>query len=131
MQNSGGFAHCAVSALAAPPSTRILGEQKFRAYAEQWMRDRVLKARSAELYDGLLSNHLLPTFGELSVSDIDEAAVRRWAERPTERVDSPPSGNRAIANSRSLGITPSSFPNVGMSCPVRGLLHCLSHLFEH
>jgi integrase len=61
-----------------------LGEQKFREYAAQWMRDRVLKGRTAELYEGLLRNHLLPTFGELSVSDIDEAAVRRWRK---ERLD--------------------------------------------
>jgi len=57
------------------------GEQKFREYAEQWMRDRVLRAPPAELYDGLLRNHLLPTFGEMSVSDIDEAAGASLAQR--------------------------------------------------
>jgi hypothetical protein len=41
------------------------------------MRDRVLKSRTVELYDGLLANHLYPTFGDLSMNDIDEAAVRR------------------------------------------------------
>jgi integrase len=55
-----------------------LGEQKFRQYAEGWMRDRVLKRRTAELYAGLLANHLYPTFGGLSLCDIDVAAVRRW-----------------------------------------------------
>ncbi|MGD0705739.1 MAG: tyrosine-type recombinase/integrase [Trebonia sp.] len=55
-----------------------LGEQKFRAYAEQWMRDRVLKPRTAELYNGLLANHLYPTFGDLGLSDVDETTIRRW-----------------------------------------------------
>ena len=30
------------------------------------MRDRVLKPRTAELYNGLLANHLYPTFGDLA-----------------------------------------------------------------
>jgi integrase len=55
-----------------------LGQQTFREYAEQWMRDRVLKPRTVELYDGLLANHLFPTFGGLGLVDIDEATVRRW-----------------------------------------------------
>ena len=55
-----------------------LGKQKFQEYAEAWMRDRVLKPRTVEFYTGLLKNHLYPTFAEVSLSDIDEAAVRRW-----------------------------------------------------
>ena len=50
----------------------------FGDYAEQWLGDRVLKVRTEELYRGLLRNHLLPTFGNVSIGDIDEAAVRRW-----------------------------------------------------
>lgn len=50
----------------------------FRDYAADWLRDRVLKIRTHELYDGLLRNHLLPTFGAVSLGAIDEAAVRRW-----------------------------------------------------
>lgn len=55
-----------------------LGAQKFEEYAEAWMRDRVLKSTTVELYTGLLKNHLYPTFGKVSLSEIDEAAVRRW-----------------------------------------------------
>ena len=58
-----------------------LGEQRFREYAGQWMRDRVLKPRTAELYDGLLANHLHPTFGGLGLSDVDEATIRRCGRR--------------------------------------------------
>lgn len=55
-----------------------LGQQKFRDYAEAWMRDRVLKSRTVELYADLLANHLYPTFGALGLNEIDVAAVRRW-----------------------------------------------------
>src|ERR1700761_7542434 len=37
-----------------------LGKRPFCEYADQWMRDRVLKPRTAELYHGLLVNHLYP-----------------------------------------------------------------------
>ncbi len=50
----------------------------FADYAEQWIDDRILKARTQELYRGLLRNHLLPTFGHLNIADISEAAIRRW-----------------------------------------------------
>ena len=48
------------------------------------MRDRVLKVRTEELYRGLLRNHLLPTFGDLGMGDIDEGAVRRWRKERLE-----------------------------------------------
>ena len=61
-----------------------LGAQAFREYAGHWMRDRVLKARTAELYDGLLTNHLFPAFGDLGMADIDEVTVRRWRKERLE-----------------------------------------------
>src|SRR5579871_402826 len=61
-----------------------LVKRKFHEYAEQWTRDRVLKVRTEELYHGLLRNHLLPTFGELGMGDIDEGAVRRWRKERLE-----------------------------------------------
>lgn len=39
------------------------GKVPFDAYAESWINDHVLKPRTAELYRGLLKNHLVPTFG--------------------------------------------------------------------
>jgi hypothetical protein len=54
------------------------GSVLFGDYAEQWLQDRVLKVRTLDLYRALLRNHLLPTFGAVSMADIDEAAVRRW-----------------------------------------------------
>jgi integrase len=68
-----------------------LGAQEFREYAKQWMRDRVLKPRTVELYDGLLANHLFPAFGNLGMADIDEAAVRRWRK---DRLEAGPKAKR-------------------------------------
>jgi hypothetical protein len=52
------------------------------------MKDRVLKPRTHELYDGLLRNHLLPTFGgTTTISDITLASIRRWRK---ERLDAGP-----------------------------------------
>jgi integrase len=56
----------------------------FSEYADEWIRDRVLKIRTDELYQGLLRNHLLPTFGNVSLGDIDEAAIRRWRKERLE-----------------------------------------------
>lgn len=56
----------------------------FRAYADQWITDRVLKARTAELYRGLLRSHLAPAFGAIALADIDEAAIRRWRKERSE-----------------------------------------------
>ena len=61
-----------------------LAKKKFHEYAGEWMRDRVLKVRTEELYRGLLRNHLLPTFGDMSMGDIDESAVRRWRKERLE-----------------------------------------------
>ena len=63
----------------------------FEEYAEQWITDRVLKVRTEELYRGLLRNHLLPTFGNVSLGNIDEASVRRWRK---ERLRAGPAAAR-------------------------------------
>ena len=63
------------------------GSVLFEDYALQWLADRVLKTRTRELYTGLLRNHLLPTFGAVSLDRINEAAVRRWRKK---RLDAGP-----------------------------------------
>lgn len=67
------------------------GSVLFGDYAEQWLQDRVLKVRTLDLYRALLRNHLLPTFGAVSMADIDEAGVRRWRK---ERLDAGPRAAR-------------------------------------
>ena len=50
----------------------------FGAYAEQWLRQRQLRPRTRELYDGMLRNHILPTFGERPMGKVTPAEVRSW-----------------------------------------------------
>lgn len=56
----------------------------FSDYATAWMRDRTLKVRTKELYESLLRNHLLPYFGSMRLTEIDEATVRRWRAQHLE-----------------------------------------------
>jgi integrase len=68
------------------------GQVTFAHYSEQWMKDRVLKPRTRELYDGLLRNHLLPNFGgTTTLNDITLAGIRRWRK---ERLDAGPDADR-------------------------------------
>ncbi|HEY6279326.1 MAG TPA: tyrosine-type recombinase/integrase [Streptosporangiaceae bacterium] len=70
-----------------PDAARVM----FGEYAEQWIADRVLKVRTEELYRGLLRNHLLAAFGNVSIGDIDEAAIRHWRK---ERLQAGPTAKR-------------------------------------
>jgi integrase len=67
------------------------GAVEFGTYAAQWMKDRVIKTRTRELYDGLLRNHLLPTFGTTPLAAINLASIRRWRK---ERLDAGPAAIR-------------------------------------
>jgi integrase len=67
------------------------GQITFTDYSGQWMKDRVLKGRTPELYDGLLRNHLLPTFGGEPLVSITLASVRRWRK---ERLNAGPAAAR-------------------------------------
>jgi integrase len=60
------------------------GTVRFGDYAPSWVNDHVLKPRTAELYQGLLKNHLAPAFGNVDLGDIREADIRRWRK---ERLD--------------------------------------------
>ena len=62
-----------------------LGKAAFETYARAWLRDRVLKPRTAELYDGLLRNNLLPFFGNYALAEIREADVRHWRKGRLEQ----------------------------------------------
>src|ERR1017187_7151089 len=55
-----------------------LAKKTFGEYAGEWMRDRVLKVRTEELYRGLLRNHLLPTLGDTVMGGDGEGGCRRW-----------------------------------------------------
>jgi integrase len=53
----------------------------FRAYADEWLRERHLRPKTHQLYEGLLRLHLYPTFGGMAVGDIRERHVRSWRAR--------------------------------------------------
>lgn len=55
------------------------------------MKDRILKTRTRELYEGLLRNHLLPAFGPVPLNRITSASIRRWRK---ERLDAGPLAQR-------------------------------------
>lgn len=54
------------------------GNVPFGTYAAGWIDDHVLKPRTEGLYQGLLTNHLAPTFGKVNLGDIREGDVRKW-----------------------------------------------------
>ncbi|MUL43084.1 site-specific integrase [Streptomonospora sp. PA3] len=54
------------------------GSVRFAEYAGQWVEERDLAPRSADLYRSLLRLHLNPTFGGMLVKDIKESHVRAW-----------------------------------------------------
>ena len=50
----------------------------FAGYAEGWLAQRDLKARTREHYRKLLDQHLLPAFGPTALSAITPESVRSW-----------------------------------------------------
>jgi Phage integrase, N-terminal SAM-like domain len=58
------------------------GKVTFGEYASSWMREHVLKPRTADLYASLLKNHVAPTFGSIDLGDIHEADIRRAEGTP-------------------------------------------------
>ncbi|GAB3989922.1 site-specific integrase [Actinoallomurus acanthiterrae] len=58
------------------------GAIPFREYAAEWLEQHELSPKTLDLYEGLLRNHLNPTFGDMGIGDIKEEHVRKWrAER--------------------------------------------------
>jgi integrase len=57
-----------------------IGNIRLQVYAPQWIAERPveLQPRTLEIYDGLLRNHIYPTFGRTYLSRITSAAVRTW-----------------------------------------------------
>ena len=50
----------------------------FETYARRWVRQRPLRPLTRDLYDGILRNHLLPTFGERPIGKVMPAEIRSW-----------------------------------------------------
>lgn len=57
----------------------VASSELFGKYATTWPAQRAdLRPRTAELYEGLLDRHLLPHVGNMPLSRMTPAAVRRW-----------------------------------------------------
>ncbi|WP_406309986.1 tyrosine-type recombinase/integrase [Streptomyces sp. NBC_00623] len=50
----------------------------FAEYAEAWLRDRKLAARSRERNEAVIRLHIRPTFGSGSLADVTTSRVRAW-----------------------------------------------------
>ena len=62
------------------------GAVLFAEYATAWVSERPnLRAKTKQLYEGLIRLHLVPVLGKLAVADVKEGTVRR---RRTSRLDS-------------------------------------------
>lgn len=65
--------------LAEDWSNPDLGKVSFKEYGSDWVNERPgLRPKTVQLYEGLLRLHLVPTFGNLAVSEIKAAHVRKW-----------------------------------------------------
>lgn len=68
----------------APPARRIAvpvatTRPRFEEYARTWLGQRAdLRPRTIELYDGLLTRHLIPSLGAQPVDQITTSIVRTW-----------------------------------------------------
>ena len=62
-----------------PPGS--IGEKSpmlFGEYADIWLRDRPIKPKTREFYQGVLTRRILPTFAETPMQAITPAVVRQW-----------------------------------------------------
>ncbi len=62
----------------APSIDPDAGDMTLREYSEMWMSERVLRPRTAELYEGILEHHILPGLGDTSLGKLSPALIRSW-----------------------------------------------------
>lgn len=56
----------------------LAGRMALGQYALRWIEERDLSVRTAELYRGLLKNHITPSIGHLTLADLAPPGIRRW-----------------------------------------------------
>ncbi|UQI43216.1 site-specific integrase [Streptomyces sp. HU2014] len=54
------------------------GKINFGKYADQWLKDRPLEARTRERYEGVIRLHIKPFLGGLTIAKVTPAKVRSW-----------------------------------------------------
>lgn len=61
-----------------PPAEPKAAPILFRTYSAAWLTGRDLAYTTADHYEQLLHDHILPTFGSVPITNITPAAVREW-----------------------------------------------------
>jgi integrase len=59
----------------------LAGRVPLGEYTTLWIEERDLSMRTAELYRGLLRNHIQPWIGHLHLADVAPPTIRRWRRR--------------------------------------------------
>jgi integrase len=68
------------------PTSGADRRQTLRTYSRRWLRERDLRPRTRDLYDGLLEKWVLPDLGDLPLERIKPATVQTWyASLPSDR----------------------------------------------
>jgi integrase len=76
-----------------------LSEVTLGDFGRRWIKDRTVKPRTRDDYEGMFRNYIEPHLGRVAVSDIGTATVRRWR---TRLLDEGMAGNRAAKVYRLL-----------------------------
>ena len=63
----------------------LAGRVPLGKYVAVWIEERDLSLRTAELYRGLLRNHIEPWLGSVDVAELTPPAVRRWRTQLREK----------------------------------------------
>ena len=63
----------------------LAGHVSLEKYAAQWIDERDLSVRTAELYRGLLRNHITASLGRLDLADVVPPTIRRWRRTLRDR----------------------------------------------
>ena len=58
-----------------------LSEVTLGDFGRRWIKDRTLKPRTRDDYEGMFRNYVEPHLGSLAVGDIGTATVRQWRTR--------------------------------------------------
>jgi integrase len=57
------------------------GKQLFGDYATAWQKMQVFRATTAELFEGHLARHIMPTFGDRPLARVQPSDVQAWVRK--------------------------------------------------
>jgi integrase len=57
-----------------------IGRTPFREYAPVWMKSRLHKSNTVDLYEGHIKNHVIPAFGPSGLASIRPTMVQQWVK---------------------------------------------------